>query len=278
MLISIAFHEHPQAILFQLNNIRKFAPSAIVVCHLSNRIVNKIKLPSINNLIVNPKSFATGYMDRSLFFVHISNILHARQVLGKQLNLALMGSNELFVKSGVEKYISLNNFQTELANKDDFHFKGYIADPDFKWLLDKRQFITKSMPEGSFYSAEQVENGLSDLMVNMDYQKAEKKFEQLPKLRRLKTFYERGITKVFSQNLNSGITYAAEEILIPTLFNASVGINNSYCHSHPSENFICKNNDYQLIKESQTKFSFKRVERNPNSKDRYETLKRLELI
>ena len=245
---------------------------------MSKALATKMKLTPSTNLLVNPKHFATGYMDRSLFFVHFSNILYARKIIGRQLPVSFMGSNELFVKHGVEDYVKKNTFRTENVSTHDFHYLGFSQDKDFTWLSEKYENILKSMPEGTFYNAEQIENGIRNLNKNMDYKLAEKKLEYFCNLRRYRSILERGLTKFTGRSINSGTTYAAEEIILPTLFQAKLGDNNSYCYSRPSDNFMYEQNDKHKLLNCRSKFSFKRVERNPKSKQRERILKDFGLI
>lgn len=174
ILVSIPVHEEPEVVCDQVRNIVRFVPGSVIVLHLSkmfplSRREMLEKVAGQGSVLINTRRLRTGWVDGSLWRVHLANFAYADGQVRFDY-IALHASNDLFVASGVEAYMSQFDagvFQTCFTEESP-------------WFLEKRQFRDRtlrrmmgrmgindlriSQVEGSFYRRE-VFRAIYDVMI-----------------------------------------------------------------------------------------------------------------
>lgn len=172
-VISIAVHERPDIVVDQLLNIRHFFPNALIVLHISkafNDAESKFKLLDLlrflnrfPDLILNPSRLETRWGD--ILHVILSNFHLVSNYSFKYF--IILNSNELFVRRGVNEYLShydagmFQGYHTvflrnESAESKTAFFAATISDQALEKIMHEvgSNEIHLSQPEGLFFKKE----------------------------------------------------------------------------------------------------------------------------
>lgn len=101
---SLPAHEKPDVLVDQINNINRFNRefSILIILHLSKRFVisdeQKKEIAEQPNVIINPESIITGFMDGSLYEAHLSNINHIYSLGINFGHIIFLASNMMFIR------------------------------------------------------------------------------------------------------------------------------------------------------------------------------------
>lgn len=279
IVFSLAVHEQKECFYDLLDNVNKFVPNSLIVVHskLGFDISNN-DIEDYDNVILNPRSFNTGYFDQSLTLVHYSNIkvLVDKKVSAKYF--AILGSNELFVRRGVFDYISSRKFIAYDCDGDDYNIKIAKCDPYMEKLLHGKTFV-KTPPEGAFYPFQELVNVIESKNVSAFIDSLIPYFDNPVKCL-LRRFFNKVTlaTKRFSPSLVkclpsriSRFGYASEEVFFPTIMNISTAEkDNSYCFVKWNDSLKLDLKDVSSVAfgHKYYKYSVKRVDRKPNDRVR----------
>lgn len=272
ILFSIAVHESEGSVRSLLTNIFKFNDNVAVVLHLAHDFCFYFSENEFSgDIYVNPKSYRTGYADQSLGVIHTGNLYYADSIGLDAEYFAIVGSNEMFIKPGCYDYIKeQNHLYIPPYDKNDYHVKHALNDPDFMRLMSKFSVhIVKSPPEGNFYSYRQ----LLSIVKKEDFKRyfidIERYFTSahLSLVRTVINYTTRFLTVKLKVPISiipgimSKFSYASEEVLFPSLMETKIGDSNSYCHMDFDNNLYVTRDviDKLLIKNDI--FSTKRIDR-----------------
>jgi hypothetical protein len=163
LLFSLPVHERPDIVRGQLENLRQFCPHAVICLHISTVATGDIEpfmqLGRLPGVLVNPERFTTQ-QSKGLFHVHAMNFRYALQCYPEIDSVALVSSNELLVRSGLEEHVAKYQAgaQIEIFDREiDWHlFNRQVEnDPAVREVL--RHFglttIFGGQAEGQFYNA-----------------------------------------------------------------------------------------------------------------------------
>lgn len=162
-LISIPVHEEPEVIIDQIKNIQRFAPQSTVILHLSQGFRwgkhKEIDFSRFPNVLVNPEHVKTVWGGGFMLDVHISNFKYALKK-GRFDYVILQSSNELFVKDGVQAYISTYDAGVYLRKieSDTLWYQGMRAykDDNLRRMMTSAgiEQIYGCAHEGTFYKTD----------------------------------------------------------------------------------------------------------------------------
>ncbi len=182
IVISIPVHEEKEVVVDQIQNYKKYMKNPVIVIHISESFYRNEngrfdEIEKIQNVYINSVHFDVGW--GNIAHVHISNYLYICEKIKKFDYFLMHASNELYVRKGVEDYISRYRagFQRrilfsnksmwwpcEMAHKDDV----------LKKIMEKcnAKNIVASQVEGSFYSREIFEK-IADATQGIDFSQGE---------------------------------------------------------------------------------------------------------
>lgn len=108
IVVSIPVHEQPQVILDQIANIKHYIKEPLIILHISKEFYeaqngNFSMLMGIKDVFLNPQHLSVKW--GNVAHVHISNFRYISNVTNFDYFL-LQASNDMYVKSGIEVYIS----------------------------------------------------------------------------------------------------------------------------------------------------------------------------
>jgi hypothetical protein len=176
ILFSIPVHEEPEVIIDQIKNYRTFAPSCGIIIHPSKQfLLGNPELPhtleSYDGVIVNRRPILTA--QHLVLKCHISNFLYAQTIGLDFTHFCHQSSNDLFVRPGVEDYVTRNDFgfQTIEAFKELFNFthwrEDFRKDKCFPKMvsgsMEPIRYLA-SQAEGTFYPTEAYKKFAEDFM------------------------------------------------------------------------------------------------------------------
>ena len=162
IVVSIPIHEKPEVVLDQVNNIKKFVPSAVIVLHTSEEFCDEFETyrlarkESFEDVYVNPTHFYVDWGDGALMDVHISNYKYICGLMDFDFFI-LHASNDMYVKYGLQAYISGYDagFQRHIIKESSQWWPGNKAlkDGQVYYILNEvgGESIIASQVEGSFY-------------------------------------------------------------------------------------------------------------------------------
>lgn len=269
ILVSLAVHENSDVVLQQIRNIKKYVPNSIVILHLANGFDFNEK---VSDVYINPISLNTGFLDGSLLFVHLSNLKHAYEKNFNFEHVLFCGSNELFIKKGIdifiEKYDCSSSWSRDQSTQIDDGFKRANLDKTLLSLLKKDQkILRKRAPEGTFYSKrlasrEKIEKFWGCLSFKLFFL-----FYRVKVLSKVRGIVLNPLARLIVKfNVKSSIAifgYAAEEFYIPSIFHEDNAVlSDSTCYINWEKNLTITENEVDKLRLSlNNKFSVKRVER-----------------
>ncbi|EJG1785468.1 TPA: hypothetical protein N2957_000327 [Vibrio parahaemolyticus] len=267
-MFSIAVHEASDCVVDLIENVFKYNDNVAIVVHCKSGFDFNLDR---EHVFINPKSYNTGIFDQSLVVVHLSNLYFLETLNMKFKVFSILGSNEMFVKSGLFKYVSTENEHTVCpVNKLDIQTINAFGDKKFVALTEYLGLeIKKSQPEGCFYNESKVSNFFKSEIREYFYD-LEKYF--IPE-NRIRCFYRKNSSKLSRLMLKlkvnfrlSRFSYAGEEFFFPTIANSTIsGINNSYCFINWEDSLNVTTSDIVNIRESSfDKYTVKRVNRKYN--------------
>lgn len=240
ILISIAVHENISVVKDTIENLLYYLQDPIILIHSRPNLfcdVNKLAI-NYHNVYLNPTAFYTGYVDGSLFFVHFSNLKFAN-VNNLIFDYFIpFGSNQLFIKKGIEKYISSYTCsKSRIMNKNYLykcpHYTRFYFDSNFQY---DKQIVFKSAPEGHFYhynltkkllNDSSIESVYKNLYLNYLSESHQRKRLLLHKISKYAYYFK--ILRFFPAKLLI-YTYALEEIIFPGLSKNQNKIGSTYCY------------------------------------------------
>lgn len=167
IVISIPVHEEKEVVIDQIQNYKKYISNPIIVIHISKKFFQKEKglfseIERMENVYINPMNFDVGW--GNIAHVHISNFVYACEKNIEFDYFLLHASNELYVRTGVESYISQfkAGFQRRiLISQKSMWWPCAMAYKDvvLHEIMKKcnATYIVASQVEGSFYSKEVFE-------------------------------------------------------------------------------------------------------------------------
>jgi len=170
ILFSIPVHCCPEVIFDQVQNIFRYAPEAGIIIHPARQFLQQFpKLPSElrskDRVWVNDRPLYTG--NGMVLKCHVSNFCFAIRKDLKFTHFSLNASNEMLVKSGVERYIRESNFAFNKYSIDEenFGFSHWREDFDndrtyVKMMSERGNKVSRyvSQVEGTFYPKEAFES------------------------------------------------------------------------------------------------------------------------
>lgn len=160
LMFSVAVHESEESVYDLINNINYFCLNPLIMIHVPKNSGMKFDFSRYDNIYVNRTSLFTGYVDGTLTFVHLENYMECKRI-GLQFDYFIpFGSNQLFIKSGIEDYIhgSVKN-ESPSADKKNYHYLVHLRDKEMRNILGDD--VRKSAPEGTYYRQDVMEKILS---------------------------------------------------------------------------------------------------------------------
>lgn len=161
IVISIPVHEKPDVINDQISNINQYIENPIIVLHLSQSFFCQYDESSIirnSNVFINPQHLVTQW--GNIYETHISNYAYIKDKIPFDYFL-LQSSNDMFIKPGIEKYISsfdagFNKRFIWDGNSMWWPANEAIKDLSLKKIMNHLGItrIVASQIEGSFYKKE----------------------------------------------------------------------------------------------------------------------------
>lgn len=132
-LISLPIHERPEVVADQLENIKRFMPSSLVMIHISKGFQGDVT--GLQDLIswqyqgfafINPERLNTAWA--GMIQSHLSNFKAAVDAELDFTHFAMHASNDMFVKLGAEEYIE----------KHGCGVQQFPCSPDMMWTPRRR--------------------------------------------------------------------------------------------------------------------------------------------
>lgn len=275
ILISIAVHEDISVVKDTIENLLYYLQDPIVLIHSRPNLfcdVNKLVSSYNNYVYLNPTSFYTGYVDGSLFFVHYSNLKFANENNLMFDYFLPFGSNQLFIKKGIEKYISNYTCSKSVSkNKNHLytcpHYTKFYYDSYFK---NTNKIAYKAAPEGHYYNYKLTKKLLDDVSIRSIYQNLSANYlsESHQRKRLLlhkiaKYAYYFRILRFFPAKLLI-YTYALEEIILPGLSKNQNKMGSTYCYINWKNNLKVTIEDVNQLRLIGNFYAVKRVDRIMN--------------
>lgn len=140
ILFSIPIHENQDIVNNQIENIMNYCPNCKIIFHINKsfKTFDK-KYSNYHNVFFNPIQY--NYIhSKGLIWIHINNFLEAIKMNINFKYFAIISSNEMFIKYGLNKYIeeNKNGLQAVKYNKNiNWH--------NFKKDIDKNENIIKML-------------------------------------------------------------------------------------------------------------------------------------
>lgn len=164
VVISIPVHEKKDVIADQIKNIQFYLEDPIILLHISKQFYeeeegNFGELNCWRNVYINPLHFPAGW--GNIAHIHISNFRYACQVCEDFTYFMMHASNELYVRKGVEAYMS--RYEAGIQRRLLLYSKSMWGPCGFAFRDEKLKAIMKrcqadilvgSQVEGSFYRKE----------------------------------------------------------------------------------------------------------------------------
>lgn len=197
-IISLLVHEEKEVVLEQLSNIKKYFSSAKVIIHISKSATFSISEldtylnGKVDNYYLNPNQVQTSW--GGIIAAHFLNIKYAYKI-DPNSKIIFHSSNDMFVKSGVEKYLDGKNNLFNYRKVNSFFtywWVGAVAKQDRK-LLNLLKSMGSSLIIGSQIEGSMYQTDLLMKMVSLCEE---------------------------SDLLNSLLSYPREEIIFSSLANA----------------------------------------------------------
>ena len=273
LLISVAVHENIFVVEDIIRNLKYYLSDPVIILHARHDIYHDVEklVKDFDDVILNPQSLLTGFMDGSLFFVHFSNL---KYVLDNTIDFQYFlpfGSNQLFIKSGLEKYIA--NFQCsapQIRIKSDLYqcaqYTKFYYDSNFDFL-DKNT-VAKAAPEGHFYHVDLIKKMIdtpeylevfNNFIHIYETEKGLIKRKWISKL--VQAFYRAKLLFLFPKKYLI-FTYALEEIIFPNLCRDVELMGKNYCFINWEKNLAVTQSDITELLTKDDFFAVKRVSRD----------------
>jgi hypothetical protein len=138
-------HERPDIVRGQIENINYFCPGSLIVIHISAGATASRdefeRFCDFENVFINPDSYDTVW-SAGIMHTHISNFIHVLNLHEDFDKFVLISSNELFVKHGLQEFISQYEIGTQME----------VYDPATDWGVFRQDFLESPEMQG-FLSA-----------------------------------------------------------------------------------------------------------------------------
>ncbi len=289
LLFSIPVHEQPDVVLNQIQNFTFYNPDSTIVLHVSAwmpeadyRQLSSHVVP-LENVYINDERLWSGHADGTQLKMHVLNILYARKLGLNYEFICFHASNDMFVRSGVQSFISemCGCAETNPLTRDHTwpHTKACFNDKKLQEIMRRNSLslIRVNQFEGSFYKRRIIETVVDRILdVGMD----EITGLYSHGLKRLSTRFahwtNKGIKKAIASckkrliplpgwlELGYGF-YPKEEAYFPTLSQDLIHRKGSkYCYMNWSAQLLITKEDVDNIRSNKMKedyFAVKRVGR-----------------
>lgn len=164
--ISLLVHEKAEVILDQLKNFRRFAPSTIIVVHISpsfsldTEFVNAVL--ALGNVHINPVRVPTNKVN--LLYPHLVNLRHILKLsTGEGDKVGFHASNDMLVKHGLEQHVQkyqAGYFFDGVLDRERQPESAALIDADASFLqlmsLASARTVIWSQIEGIFFPAKHL--------------------------------------------------------------------------------------------------------------------------
>ena len=270
LLFSIAVHESTSSVYDLIQNIKYFCVEPIIILHVSKVSNLFLDINKFENVYINDVSLITGFADGTLTFVHKENFFFAEKLKLNYEYFIPFGSNELFIKHGVEQYIDgTEKSYSPPPSENNYHYLISKQDKAVKTLIGDVFF--KSAPEGTFYHKKLLTLFFNDQYVKAFFEKNNWIYKTFfgYRVRVIsclisKVFYKLKVT-VLLPSIIARYSYASEEIIFPSI-NSSLNCKDKFCFiPWERESIKVSISDIEDILNTCDKyFSVKRVERDFN--------------
>lgn len=266
LLFSLPVHEQQDIVENQIENILKHNPGANIMIHV-NPSFTSFKKDRINypNVFINSKQFNYCW-GNGLLWIHVQNYIEAIKMNIEFDHVALISSNEMFIRGGLLEYVNKhkNGLQTVEKSADvcwhiylNLNLEGTQGFRDIFAHLDTTK-IYGGQAEGNFFERE-IFCKIADIFINV-YKGNESESLQTEEVV-LQTIFMglkvENYTLPFTlQNYCNSIPYT-NEFINDLLANKIVVPNGEPVKGNLFSPHLGKNID--------TIFSIKRVDRNKNS-------------
>jgi hypothetical protein len=119
ILFSIPIHERQDIINNQIENIMNYCPNCKIIFHINKNFKTfDKKYSEYNNVFFN--SIQYNYIhSKGLIWIHINNFLEAIRLKIDFKYFAIISSNEMFIKKGLNKYIEENKNGLQMIKYDE---------------------------------------------------------------------------------------------------------------------------------------------------------------
>lgn len=178
IMFSLLVHEEPIVILDQIVNLFKYNPNSSVVVHFNpnfNRgesVLTCEELLNIfsdfKNIYVNPNRLKVGKDD--IIQAHLSNFRFVENVEFDYFYF--IASNELFLKTGAEEFVSGYRYGCMAQKKPNWHFiENLRLDSGLQNIysyLNKKEYYYSQI-EGSFYNKDIMSKIVSIIEMSYDF-------------------------------------------------------------------------------------------------------------
>lgn len=227
ILFSISVHEQPYVIADQVANFLRFNPGAAIVLHFSAWMpeaeVDQAKqlLSPYHHVYCNRTRLWSGYGDGTQMKMHVVNFQYALEQHIPFTYFCLHASNDMFVKSGLDAYItqfdSGYNLAPDYDTSDWIHLRRARADSRLSKMMQRYGLkkILGTQVEGSFYKKE-IMNVVVDRILRDGYHEVNNIYAH-GSSRRLSALLNGKYMRALQRRLAAGLFYAKEEFYFPTL-------------------------------------------------------------
>jgi len=282
ILISIPVHEKPDVILSQIENIKRFVPSAMVVIHPALQFVEEYpSFPSefakFDHVVINDNPLYTGF--GMVLKCHVSNFNYAQKVGLPFTHFCFHASNEIFVRKGVEHYIARHDygFFQERLNSGRIGFSQWKTEFDNDLIYrnvmregGRAPTRFASQVEGTFYPRAAFEDFIRCFM-RYGWAEIRWPFRYVHGThRKLITLMDRLQRNPNRRKYIGQFSYPTEEFYQPNFFSSACPHPaNPYCYMNWKENLLVTRADIDSIRaggvpsgEYHECYSVKRINRN----------------
>lgn len=194
ILFSLPVHERPDIVKNQIENINYFCPDSKIIIHVSAgslALLDEFKRNcQFDNVMINPQSLPTIW-SAGIMHTHVSNFLYALEQKIDFDYVVITSSNELFVRHGLEDYISKYEIGSQTEVYDTATDWGVFREDFFK--RDDMQNFMKALNLPTFFGG-QTEGQFATRNAFMQ------------------------VAKVYTDNFAFGpIGFPIEEVVLPTV-------------------------------------------------------------
>ncbi|RPF00123.1 hypothetical protein [Vibrio crassostreae] len=279
ILFSLPVHEKQDCVDDLIDNIIYFVKKPVIILHVSEGFDYKLQDKHRSVVHINPVKIKSGFLDGSLSIIHILNLMFVKEKIKSVDYFMPISSNQLFVKKDIERYL-INYSESKAVNQSleqtDFaHYPLYKKDKFWKRICEEKH-VYKVSPEGTFYKYSLVKEIIDYLSNDSEFNKITKEIYMsdvgLRRRRRAvsisKVMKKIKLVSLIPSQLAS-LSYASEEIVLPTLFKKNIEVGDKVCFLPWGNNLAVSIEDVDNLRKTESSyFSVKRVDREYNDEVR----------